>query len=83
MSFMKLFTFTLFTFVSHAFKNTHRLLNNKLISSTTLFNQNNINDFIYIISHHYECDDYFYASYCDLHRVYKTEKEAFLHLFTF
>jgi hypothetical protein len=46
-------------------------------------NDNNIitNDFVYIISHHYECDDYFYPSYCDLHRIYKTEKEAFLKIY--
>jgi hypothetical protein len=87
MGFIHLFTFTLFTFVSRAFKNTF-ILHNQLKNSNKLFNHNILNndniithDFVYIISHHYECDDYFYQSYCDLHRIYKTEKESFLKIY--
>jgi len=81
-----------FTFVSDAFKNTyylHHTLHHKVKMSNKLYNQNILNDnnniipddFVYIISHHYECDDYFYESYCDLHRIYKTDKEAFLKIY--
>jgi hypothetical protein len=88
MGFINVFTFTLFTFVSHAFKNTF-IFHNQFKSSNKLFNNNILNndnhiitdDFVYIITHHYECDDWFYQSYCDLHRIYKTEKEAFLKIY--
>jgi hypothetical protein len=81
----------LFTFVSDAFKNTY-YLHHKVKMSNKLYIQNILNDnndnnniipddFVYIISHHYECDDYFYQSYCDLHRIYKTDKEAFLKIY--
>ena len=81
MGFINLFIFTLFTFVSHSFKSTLNLYN-KFKTSNKLFNNNIItDDFVYIISHHYECDDYYYQSYCDLYRIYKTEKEAFLKIY--
>jgi hypothetical protein len=95
MIFLNLFTFILFTFTSNAFKNTFNLYN-KLKSSNKLFNNNILNNdilnndnniitdnFLYIISHHYECDDYFYQSYCDLHRIYKSDKEAFLNIYNY
>jgi len=74
MIFFNLFTFILSTFISDAFKNTFHL-HNKFRMSNKLYNQNILNNdnFVYIISHHYLCDDYFYPSYCDLHRIYKTD----------
>jgi len=40
-------------------------------------NKNIINDnFLYIITHIYECDDYFYQNYCDVYRIYKNKIEA-------
>ena len=88
MFFINLFTFIVFTFVSDAFKNTN-FLHYKLKISYKLYNQNILNNdnniftdnFVYIISHHYTCEDYFYQSYCDLHRIYKTEKEALLKIY--
>jgi hypothetical protein len=41
------------------------------------------NNFVYIISHHYFSDDWNYPPYCDLYKIYKTEKEAFEKLYYF
>ena len=75
------FTFMLFSF--QAFKFT-QYVNHKIrnINKLTIFdNKNDYNmfsdRFVYIISHHYYCDDYNYPSYHDLHRIYQTDKEAF------
>ena len=88
MIFLNLFTFILFINISNAFKNTYYLhnkvkLSNKIYNQNILNNDNNMftDDFVYIISHHYTCEDYYYQSYCDLHRIYKTDKEAFLKIY--
>lgn len=67
MFFINLFTFILFTFASDAFKNTN-FIHYKLKMSNILYTQNILNNdmftynFVYIISHHYTCKDYFYPS---------------------
>ena len=88
MNIFNIFTFILFTFLSNALKK-NNYLHHKLKMGRKLYNQNILNDdnntitdnFVYIISHHYTCEDYFYQSYCDLHRIYKTDKEAFLKIY--
>jgi hypothetical protein len=47
-----------------------KIKNNKI-------NNNMTDKFVYIINHHYYCDDYYYPPYCDLYRIYQTDKEAY------
>ena len=85
---IKLFIFLCFSITYTAALNRINYVNHKLESVHKLYSENNINiynneynimsdSFVYIIIHHYYCDDPFYEPYDDLHRIYKTDKEAF------
>jgi hypothetical protein len=91
--FIKLLTFVLFITTYNAFKFTNYVnyklkIGNELHieNKPNIYNDNNkhnimTDNFIYIISHHYNCDDYFYQPYCDLYRVYQTDNEAFQEIY--
>ena len=74
--------FTLMLFSFNAFKFTQYVKHkNRNMNKLTVYDSDNYDlfseRFVYIISHHYYCDDYNYPSYHDLHRIYQTDKEAF------
>jgi len=80
-----MFVITFFAFILFSV-NAFKFINNRNINKLTIYNNHNDNDndynlfsdkFVYIISHHYYCDDYNFPSYHDLHRIYQTDKEAF------
>jgi len=60
-------------------------IGNKLYTRKSTKNNeyNRMSDsFVYIISHHYFPDDFFYSSYQDLHKIYQTDKEAFQKIYS-